>query len=145
VVRLTSPSTGDIAQSTRLDITMLDHIILTVSDLLRSIAFYLKALVPLGITQILDYKGQNGHPDPWTDASTGTRRAGVLALMIAAPAFSMIFPLRWDGLRRSGPYFPLHLLCGHSLACRASTGYHVDNRRGTIIGTKPGIPHNASY
>jgi catechol 2,3-dioxygenase-like lactoylglutathione lyase family enzyme len=42
---------------------MLDHIILTVSDLPRSIAFYSKALVPLGITQVLDYKGQNGHPD----------------------------------------------------------------------------------
>ena len=53
----------DIAQSTRLNITMLDHIILTVSDLPRSIAFYSKALVPLGITQVLDYKGQNGHPD----------------------------------------------------------------------------------
>jgi catechol 2,3-dioxygenase-like lactoylglutathione lyase family enzyme len=42
---------------------MFDHIILTVSDLPRSIAFYSRALVPLGITQILDYKGQNGHPD----------------------------------------------------------------------------------
>src|SRR4029077_13890064 len=53
----------DIAQSTSLKITMHDHIILTVSDLPRSIAFYSKALVPLGITQVLDYKSQNGHPD----------------------------------------------------------------------------------
>ena len=42
---------------------MLDHIILTVSDLPRSIAFYSKALAPLGINQVLEYKGQNGHPD----------------------------------------------------------------------------------
>jgi catechol 2,3-dioxygenase-like lactoylglutathione lyase family enzyme len=42
---------------------MLDHIILTVSDLPRSIAFYMKALAPLGITDVLDFKGHDGHPD----------------------------------------------------------------------------------
>ena len=42
---------------------MIDHIILTVSDFERSIAFYEKALKPLGITTFIDYKGKDGHPD----------------------------------------------------------------------------------
>jgi catechol 2,3-dioxygenase-like lactoylglutathione lyase family enzyme len=42
---------------------MLDHIILTVSDFKRSIAFYKKALKPLGITDFVDYDGTDGHPD----------------------------------------------------------------------------------
>ncbi|RYX82438.1 VOC family protein [bacterium] len=42
---------------------MLDHIILSVSDLPRSIAFYEKALAPLGIAHYVDYDGENGHPD----------------------------------------------------------------------------------
>jgi catechol 2,3-dioxygenase-like lactoylglutathione lyase family enzyme len=42
---------------------MPDHIILTVSNLPRSIAFYSKVLAPLGITNVLDYKGRDGHPD----------------------------------------------------------------------------------
>jgi catechol 2,3-dioxygenase-like lactoylglutathione lyase family enzyme len=46
-----------------MNIAMLDHIIVTVSDLPRSIAFYSKALAPLGIIDVLDYKGQDGHPD----------------------------------------------------------------------------------
>jgi catechol 2,3-dioxygenase-like lactoylglutathione lyase family enzyme len=42
---------------------MLDHIIVTVSDFTRSIAFYEQALKPLGITDLLDYKGRDSHPD----------------------------------------------------------------------------------
>ncbi len=45
---------------------MLDHIFLTVSDVERSIAFYEKALAPLGIEHALDYDGKDGpegHPD----------------------------------------------------------------------------------
>jgi|SRR2546430_2437581 len=42
---------------------MLDHVIITVSDFARSIAFYEQALKPLGITDFSDYKGQDGHPD----------------------------------------------------------------------------------
>ena len=42
---------------------MLDHIILSVSDLSRSIAFYERALAPLGISHYIDYDGKNGHPD----------------------------------------------------------------------------------
>jgi catechol 2,3-dioxygenase-like lactoylglutathione lyase family enzyme len=42
---------------------LLDHIILTIGDMERSIAFYSKALAPLGITQVFDYKGRDGHPD----------------------------------------------------------------------------------
>ena len=36
----------------------------------------LKALVPLGITQVLDYKGQNGHPDLRDLAARTTSSSG---------------------------------------------------------------------
>ena len=42
---------------------MIDHVILTVSDFKRSVAFYAKALKPLGITNFTDYEGRDGHPD----------------------------------------------------------------------------------
>jgi len=42
---------------------MIDHVILTVSDFKRSVAFYAQALKPLGITTLLDYEGKDGHPD----------------------------------------------------------------------------------
>lgn len=44
---------------------MLDHIILTVSDIERSLAFYDSALEPLNIRFFLPYNGENGHPDLW--------------------------------------------------------------------------------
>lgn len=45
---------------------MLDHVFICVSDIHRSIAFYEKALAPLGIAHALDYDGRQGppgHPD----------------------------------------------------------------------------------
>ncbi|WP_267554250.1 VOC family protein [Rhizobium rhizogenes] len=45
---------------------MLDHVFISVSDIDRSIAFYEKALEPLGIVHAIDYDGRNGppgHPD----------------------------------------------------------------------------------
>jgi catechol 2,3-dioxygenase-like lactoylglutathione lyase family enzyme len=45
---------------------MLDHIILSVSDIDRSIAFYTTTLAPLDVTNRLDYDGKDGppgHPD----------------------------------------------------------------------------------
>jgi len=52
----------------RIDImeTLLDHVIMTVKHLERSIAFYETALKPLGIVHALDYDGKDGpegHPD----------------------------------------------------------------------------------
>ena len=41
---------------------MIDHVILTVADFMRSIRFYERALRPLGITDFLDFPGENGHP-----------------------------------------------------------------------------------
>jgi hypothetical protein len=43
--------------------SMIDHIILTVSDFQRSLAFYAKARKPLGITNFIDYEGHDGLPD----------------------------------------------------------------------------------
>ena len=42
---------------------MLDHIILSVSNLPRSVAFYEQALAPLGIAHYVDHEGTGGHPD----------------------------------------------------------------------------------
>lgn len=45
---------------------MLDHVIVSVSDLDRSVEFYTAALAPLGITTQVDYDGKDGpagHPD----------------------------------------------------------------------------------
>ena len=44
---------------------MLDHIILTVSNVERSLAFYEAALKPLNIKFFMPYKGKDGHPDLW--------------------------------------------------------------------------------
>lgn len=41
---------------------MIDHVILTVSDMQRSVAFYEKALVPFGVTEVIDYPGSDDHP-----------------------------------------------------------------------------------
>jgi catechol 2,3-dioxygenase-like lactoylglutathione lyase family enzyme len=42
---------------------MIDHVIFTVSDFERSVAFHVKTLRPLGIKNFTDYEGKNGHPD----------------------------------------------------------------------------------
>ena len=44
---------------------MLDHIILTVSDIKTSLAFYEAALKPLDIKFFMPFKGENGHADLW--------------------------------------------------------------------------------
>jgi catechol 2,3-dioxygenase-like lactoylglutathione lyase family enzyme len=44
---------------------MLDHMILTVSDIKRSLAFYEAALKPLQIRFFMPYIGEDGHPDLW--------------------------------------------------------------------------------
>jgi predicted lactoylglutathione lyase len=44
---------------------MLGFIILCVSNIERSLAFYEAALKPLNITYFLPYKGHDGHPDLW--------------------------------------------------------------------------------
>ena len=41
---------------------MIDHVILTVSDFERSVAFYKKALAALGATECIDYPGSQNHP-----------------------------------------------------------------------------------
>lgn len=45
---------------------MLDHIFISVADLVRSVAFYEEALAPLGIEHTVNYDGKDGpvgHPD----------------------------------------------------------------------------------
>ena len=63
---------------------MLDHVIVTVSDFTRSIAFYAQALKTLGIKDFLDYKGQDGQTlkaSEMTDASSsGSKRGGPIRM-----------------------------------------------------------------
>lgn len=45
---------------------MLDHVFISVSDIDRSVDFYEKTLMPLGIVHAIDYDGKDGppgHPD----------------------------------------------------------------------------------
>lgn len=51
---------------------MINHIILTVSDVERSLVFYDAALKPLKIRFFLPCKGERGHPDLW-GLGDGTR------------------------------------------------------------------------
>ena len=44
---------------------MIDHIILSVSDVERSLKFYEAALNPLNIAMFMPFKGDNGHADLW--------------------------------------------------------------------------------
>ena len=44
---------------------MVTHLILTVSNVERSLTFYESALKPLNIRFFLPYKGKAGHPDLW--------------------------------------------------------------------------------
>jgi len=50
---------------------MIDHIILTVSDFERSVAFYAKALKPLGITNFTVKKALSGMGLPVYENSNG--------------------------------------------------------------------------
>ena len=64
---------------------MLDHIILTVSNIEKSLAFYEAALKPLNIKFFLPYKGEDGHPDLW-GFGDGTRAFFWLKVGKPAPA-----------------------------------------------------------
>lgn len=44
---------------------MIDHIILSVSDVQRSLAFYEAALAPLHLSMFMPFKGVDGHADLW--------------------------------------------------------------------------------
>lgn len=44
---------------------MIDHIILSVSNVERSLEFYEAALKPLNIHMFMPFKGQDGDPDLW--------------------------------------------------------------------------------
>jgi catechol 2,3-dioxygenase-like lactoylglutathione lyase family enzyme len=61
--RATRPSIIQVDTNEDRKENMIDHVILTVSDFKRSVAFYAKALKPLGITTFIDYEGKDGHPD----------------------------------------------------------------------------------
>src|SRR5689334_20808945 len=62
---------------------MIDHIILTVSNVEHSLAFYEAALAPLNIKFFMPYKGENGHPDLWglameREHSSGSNRVSLI-------------------------------------------------------------------
>jgi hypothetical protein len=62
---------------------MLDHMILTVSNVERSLAFYEAALKPLNIKFFLPYKSEGDHPDLWglvmaRGRSSGSSKGGLI-------------------------------------------------------------------
>ena len=56
--------------------TVLDHMILTVSNVETSLAFYEAALKPLNIKFFLPYKGEGDHPDLWGLVMARRRSSG---------------------------------------------------------------------
>lgn len=50
---------------------MIDHIILSVADVERSLKFYEKALKPLNISMKMPFNGVDGHPDLWGFGNNG--------------------------------------------------------------------------
>ena len=68
---------------------MLDHIGFNISTMTRSRAFYDAALAPLGITQIMEFRGwvgygRNGKPEFWIGKQKDARLEGVLHVAFSA-------------------------------------------------------------
>ena len=68
---------------------MLDHIGFNISTMSRSRAFYDAALAPLGITQIMEFRGwvgygRNGKPEFWIGKQKDARLEGVLHVAFSA-------------------------------------------------------------
>ncbi len=88
---------------------MIDHVILTVSDMDRSIEFYNQALKPLGLSHLIDFDGSTGpegHPDLKGFGKDHTYplwlRAGVSAGRAAHVGFTAPPPKR-PSTRRTPP------------------------------------------
>jgi catechol 2,3-dioxygenase-like lactoylglutathione lyase family enzyme len=68
---------------------MIDHIGIQVSDLERSVAFYTKALAPLGMSLITTFEkyagfGARGKPEFWIDGSGGAPKQTIHVAFRAA-------------------------------------------------------------
>jgi catechol 2,3-dioxygenase-like lactoylglutathione lyase family enzyme len=85
---------------------MLDHIILTVSDVERSLAFYEAALKPLNIKFFMPYKGKDGHPDLW---GFGDGKRAFFWMKAGGPHL--------DNCKMRVPHISI-LRCGHSRHAR---------------------------
>ena len=84
---------------------MLDHIGIQVSDLERSIAFYTKALAPLGYELVMRWQsfagfGVGGKPDFWIDGSAG------------APKYSIHVAFRANGRATVRSFYDAALAAG---------------------------------
>jgi catechol 2,3-dioxygenase-like lactoylglutathione lyase family enzyme len=121
--------------------TTLDHLILTVSNVERSLAFYEAALKPLNIKFFLPYKGECDHPDLW---GFGDGKRGVLldqAREARSSVHSLGFPVGrhpscWSGselisrvrMRRKQLYTLDHrllLVIEEPILTRLKTGYDL--------------------
>src|SRR5713226_6459662 len=76
---------------------MLDHMILTVSDVERSLAFYQAALKPLHIKFFMPYKGEGGHPDLW---GFGDGKRAFFWIKQGTPDPAVIHWGSWQKMRR---------------------------------------------
>ena len=93
---------------------MLDHMILTVSDVERSLAFYEAALKPLSIKFFLPYKGEGDHP-PASIRLSGVAAASVSRHAARVASIPPCLPGGHDQLhpsRNSGSFS-----CEHQVRC----------------------------
>ena len=97
---------------------MIDHIILTVSDVDRSLAFYEAALAPLNIKFFPPYKGEKGHPDLW---GFGDGKRAFFWLQQGKPDPQAI---HWDAKRIAIPR-STSSTSRRSLSVRGTTSHHA--------------------
>ncbi|MDR3762826.1 MAG: VOC family protein [Acidobacteriota bacterium] len=112
---------------------MLTHIILTVADVGRSLAFYDAALQPLGIRYFLPYKGVGGEPDLY-GFGDGQRAFFWLRQGNPAPG-SIHWGLRAESRDKVREFFQAALSAGakESIAPRIRREYSADYYAAEVI------------
>src|ERR1700678_2912960 len=88
---------------------MLDHMILTVSNVECSLAFYEAALKPLHIKFFLPYKGEGNHPDLWGFGDGRGRSSGSNKESLIRRSFTggSSLKTRIRSMNSSGRQYPL--------------------------------------
>ena len=110
---------------------MLDHMILTVSNVERSLAFYEAALKPLNIKFFLPYKDEGDHPDLWgfgdgKGRSSGSSKGSLIQLPFTGGSWPKTTVRSMNSTGRHYPLVP-------------GTIFHRGHECNTIRDTMPPI------